>query len=118
MCEHTRGLLGLMLAWFSKVLREALVGNNSILEESIYFLWNFNNDVSIVSKRGKIVFFHYGLGDVLDRNVNVFVMVQGCVKAIFFRYIVMKQAPGVDIMLLRRKLTVIISVVLVLISLG
>ena len=82
--------------------------------KAIHTLSNFNNDVKIANKRGNIVFLNDGLGDALDRYGRVFIAVEGCAKKYVLRSVVMNRAPGVEIVMLRRNLTVTRSAVLVL----
>ena len=98
-----------------KVIHKAFVANNSVLGKSIHALYNFNNNVANVHKIGRTVFLHNGVEDIIDRNVHVFIAFSECVKKYFLRLVVMSQAPGADIVLLRRHLTEMISAVLVLI---
>ena len=99
------------------MLHKDLVGKNSSFGKAIHSLSDFNNSMDIVNKRGGIVLFHDVVGDVIGRYAHVFIAVYGCAN-IFFELVVMNRAPGVDIVLLRRNLTVMRSAVLVLISLG
>ena len=62
------------------MLHEALVGKNSGLTKAIYALSNFNKDVFIVNKRGKIVLFHDIFVDLIYRDSHVLITVKGCAK--------------------------------------
>ena len=92
--EQTSGVLGLVVSWGRKVLREALFVKNSVLGNSIHALSNFNNDMFIVNKRGKILFFHYGVRDLLERDAHVFIMVKGCAKIDFFEIVSHESGTG------------------------
>ena len=81
--------------------------------KSIHALSNFKNYVALVKKRYILVLFHDGIRGVLDRDLHVIIVVEGCEK-IFLSLSVINWAPGVDIVLLRMHFTVMISAVLVL----
>ena len=60
------------------MIHKVLVGNDYGLGKAIHSLSNFNNNVVLVNKRGKIVSFHDGVGGLFDMDVHVFIVVEGC----------------------------------------
>ena len=83
-CDQTSGAFELMVSSGVKALHEALVGKNSDLEKAIHALLKFNNKMSLVKKRGTLLLFHDGVGYVLDRDVYVSIVVEGCYKIVCF----------------------------------
>ena len=84
--------------------------------KDIHALSDFNNEGVIVKNRYKILFLHDVVRYLIDRDMHIFITAEGCAKVDFYISVVMNQAPGVKILLLRRHVTVMISSVLVLIS--
>ena len=66
------------------MLHDALVDKNSVLEEAINTLSDFNKYVALVKKRGDIVLFHDSVGGLLERYSRVLIAVKGCAKIYIF----------------------------------
>ena len=76
------------------MLHKAIVGKNYGLGKAIHILYNFYNNTALVKKRGRIIFFHDGVGDVLSRDEYLFIAVEGCVKIYIFEIVSHKSGTG------------------------
>eukprot|EP00978_Attheya_sp_CCMP212_P049021 scaffold605156_cov122-Attheya_sp.AAC.1 len=72
MGEETWGVLGLVVSRGFEVLDEVVVGKDASLGQAIHAFTDFNDDVAIMDKWGKMVLFHNTFWNVFYGNAHIF----------------------------------------------